>query len=370
LKSNATRTCNRRAALRPPVIVIGGGPAGSICALQLARLGHSVTLAERSAGPSPQLGETCGPRIKRVLEGACNLSLPRTIYRPLDTFLSAWGSDEVDVRNFVFWQAESGLVLDRTAFNEWLLSSAESAGVNILRGCHMSTGWPCAEGWTLKCLIDGREQMLSASFIVEATGPRARSVVQPGVTRFFTDALVCLSVELCGPSSEHPTVMVESCAAGWWYLAELIGGRQIVALFTDADMVAAAETRSEWFNSILDTTSHIRRLVHDFPKDARVRVCDARTSVRNILWRDAWLSIGDAVWCLDPLSGAGIERAINDGISAANAISRALTVGDAELLRAHAVSRAHSFRESLAAQRSYYGAETRWRETVFWHRRM
>jgi hypothetical protein len=150
----------------------------------------------------------------------------------------------------------------------------------------------------------------------------------------------------------------------------LPNGRQIVALFTDADVVAPAETRVNWLEAVLNTTSHIRRLADRFPKDAKIHVCDARTAVRNVLWRDSWISIGDAAWCLDPLSGAGIERAINDGIEAAAAISRAMTNGDPEQLRSHAVSRAHAFRQSLAVQRRYYGVETRWRDSVFWRRRM
>jgi 2-polyprenyl-6-methoxyphenol hydroxylase-like FAD-dependent oxidoreductase len=218
--------------------------------------------------------------------------------------------------------------------------------------------------------MDGSERALAASFIVEATGRMARAVVQPDVRRLFMDALVCLSVELPDQSSDPPLAMVESCTVGWWYAARLANGRQIIALFTDADLVEPAVTRVRWLNAVLKTTSHTQRLADRFPNDARIHVRDARTSVRNVLWRDAWISIGDAAWCLDPLSGVGIERAVSDGIEAAAAISRAMTREDPEQLRSHAVSRAHSFRQSLAVQRRYYGIETRWRDSVFWRRRL
>jgi flavin-dependent dehydrogenase len=350
--------------------VIGGGPAGSICARQLARLGHNVLLAERSLGLSPPLGETCGPEARRLLEGVCDLSLPHSTYRPLNTFFSAWGSEELDGRSLAFWQAGSGLVLDRTTFDEWLLGSAEAAGVTVLRGCRITSARWREKEWRLGGLMDGSEQALAASFIAEATGRVAGSVVQPDARRFFMDALICLSVELPERASDPPMAMVESCTVGWWYTVRLPNGRQIVALFTDADLVEPAETRLTWLDAVLKTTSHVRRLADRFPKVARIHVCDARTAVRNVLWRDSWISVGDAAWCLDPLSGAGIERAINDGIEAAAAISRAMTDGDPEHLRSHAVSRAHAFRQSLAVQRRYYGVETRWRDSVFWRRRM
>jgi flavin-dependent dehydrogenase len=82
------------------------------------------------------------------------------------------------------------------------------------------------------------------------------------------------------------------------------------------------------------------------------------------------MSIGDAAWSLDPLSGNGIERAVSDGIDAATAISQALISGDSGPLRSHAVSRANSFRESLAVQRQYYSVEKRWGDNVFWRRRV
>jgi flavin-dependent dehydrogenase len=308
--------------------------------------------------------------MRRLLEEVCDLSLPHTTYYPLPTFFSAWGSEELDGRSFALWQAGHGLVLDRMAFDEWLLGAAEAAGVTVVRGCRIAGGHASPEGWLLTGLIDGHEQTLAASFIVEATGRRARSVLQPDVRRFFTDDLVCLSIELPECRSDHPIAMIESCSAGWWYSVRLPNVRRIVALFTGADLVGPSEARLDWLNTVLNTTVHIRRLVDRLPTDARLQVWDARTSARNVLWRRTWISIGDAAWCLDPLSGVGIERAVNDGINVAVAVSRAMTSGDPEQLRSHAVSRAHSFRQALAVQRRYYRVETRWRDTVFWRRRM
>ncbi|NUT46563.1 MAG: FAD-dependent oxidoreductase, partial [Saccharothrix sp.] len=50
------------------VCVIGGGPAGSVCALRLARLGHRVVLVERRPFPRPHVGEALAPGVVPLLE--------------------------------------------------------------------------------------------------------------------------------------------------------------------------------------------------------------------------------------------------------------------------------------------------------------
>jgi flavin-dependent dehydrogenase len=305
-----------------------------------------------------------------LLEGQCDLAIPESTYQPLSSFFSSWGSAEIDGRSFTFWQTDEGLVLDRMSFDEWLLDSAESIGVTVLRGCKVTGGkWNSGE-WIIEALIEGQHQTLNAGFVVEAIGSRTRSAVQPDLRRFFTDTLVCLSIELSERMSEPERVMVESCEVGWWYTVQLPNAKRIVCLFTDGDTIEPSLPHPEWLNSLLKKTSHIRRLVDEFSNDAKVHICDARTSIRTVLWRAGWISVGDAAWSLDPLSGAGIQRAINDGINAALVISRSLTTGRSDQLRAYAVSQVDSFRKSLATQRLYYSFEPRWRNAPFWRRRL
>ena len=350
-------------------VVLGSGPAGSICARQLALRGHDVLMTERSSSFRRRVGETCGPVVRRLLEGACGLFLPHGSYRTITSISSAWGLNQIDGRRFALWHADNGLVLDRPVFDEWLVRAAEATGVSVLRGCRISGGRKHKEGWLLDAQTEGSERTLHAGFIVEATGRGARSVVLPEVRTFATDALACVTVELPEELCDNSAALVEACREGWWYSVALPNGRHMLALFTDADLIARARGRRDWLNAVIGTTTHIRQQAPRLSGDLPIQVCGARTAVRSILWCDTWTSIGDAAWSLDPLSGAGIARAVDDGISTAAAISRALTDGDFGALRVQALTRANSFQESLAVQRRYYRAEKRWRNSAFWHRR-
>lgn len=321
-----------------PVVVLGGGPAGAVCARQLACAGVEVVLFERLALPRAKLGETCGPALPRLLAG-CGLTVPAGAFRALETFGSSWGSSVLDYRDFSFWSGGHGLVLDRAAFEAWLLEEARTSGVTVIHG-------------------DGAQ--VHESFVVDATGRGARM-------RIFTDALTAV-VMTDQRDPGDPTAMIESCETGWWYAASLPNGERIVALFTDADLVSGADDRRAWLERLYAATTHVRQ-AGPLPRTGTIRVADARTGIRKVLWRDRRLAIGDAAWCLDPLSGTGIERAVRDGIGAAAGILRALD-GDFDAVRAHALAAAGAFGDALVTQRACYAAERRWPDAPFWRRRL
>ncbi|MET1023912.1 MAG: FAD-dependent oxidoreductase, partial [Pseudoxanthomonas sp.] len=52
----------------PDVLIIGGGPAGSTAAIQLARAGWQVTLLEKSRHPRFHIGESLLPMTMPLLE--------------------------------------------------------------------------------------------------------------------------------------------------------------------------------------------------------------------------------------------------------------------------------------------------------------
>ncbi|HZN24504.1 MAG TPA: tryptophan 7-halogenase, partial [Burkholderiales bacterium] len=52
---------------RKPVVIAGGGPAGSVAALCLRKLGHEVVLFERQKFPRYRIGESLLPGTMSIL---------------------------------------------------------------------------------------------------------------------------------------------------------------------------------------------------------------------------------------------------------------------------------------------------------------
>jgi 2-polyprenyl-6-methoxyphenol hydroxylase-like FAD-dependent oxidoreductase len=188
--------------------------------------------------------------------------------------------------------------------------------------------------------------------VVEATGRASRSPVQPGAGRHFIDRLICLSADLPKRAGAEAVAGIESCPDGWWYTAENTVGRT-VSLFANADALTGLDDRAQYFADALKRTIHIGQLV-DLPAPApRPTTICARTSIRRMIWKRNWAASGDAAQTIDPLSGGGIGRAVEDALELAPAVSHALSGRGDDPLRSYALGRVQRFQEELAIRYNY-----------------
>jgi flavin-dependent dehydrogenase len=349
--------------------IVGGGPAGSICARELVRHGHRVILFERRVARLARPAETCMPRVRSAIEAACGTMLPSRLFRPFDHFCTGWGSDELERHACGPRDAGPAVVLDRPAFDDWLLALAEADGVMAWRGWQVVDARLSDRTWRLGVRRGQESRSIEVDFVVEATGPSVRSPFLPDASRSFFDRLVCTSMDVPDAGLDVPAG-VESCRSGWWYTARTVAGLRTISWFTDADTAGLATDRRKSFADSLEQTTHMRRLAGSLPKRGVLHAISARTSLRDIVASPFWISVGDAARTIDPLSGGGIGRAVDDAVDAATAVSRAIRDRDPEPLRGYASARIQGFHEQLAAQQSYYAAESRLAGREFWRRRV
>lgn len=349
-----------------PIVIIGAGPAGSSCAIQLIKHGFDVILIEKTESFPKQPPQTCSAKVMSKIDSLVAVPLPQSAYLPLSFFYSSWGSEALSARDLLFWDIQTSFILDRQVFDNHMLKTAEHTGANLLSGAHVIAATWQSSNWELELLCNGRHISLKAGFIVEATGKVFSTAVWPDVQRYFTDKLVCVSAK-CDIASEEIT-MVEAFAGGWYYTAPHPQGGQTIGLFTDADLLPPKPKLNSWMNDVLKKTFQLKQYVTINDKSPFIS-WDARTSVRSLIWRDCWLAIGDAAWSLDPLSGSGLQRAVTDGVNSANAIAMSTISETLQPLKQHALARAHDFRKSLGVQKRYYNMEERWSSEVFWARR-
>ena len=361
---------------RTDVAIIGGGPAGAATALALKRAGRTVVIIERLDSIAPRVGETLPPGVRLPLE---SLDLwPEFIndgHLPSVGNRSAWGSDDLVERDFIFSPYGSGWHLDRQRFDQMLQHAAVSAGVVLIRGTSLTSSESSPdEGWRLQLSGPAGSSSVTARFVVDASGRAAIFAQHQGIKRHLLDHMVGVAGWLeAGP--EGPTLdrftLVEAVESGWWYSALMPDGKLVVVYMTDADLASQRKLRSQdnWL-TLLRQARHTSRRVesHGYHLNGPTEIVAANSSFLDEVTGDSWLAVGDAAAAFDPLSSRGIMTALETGLNAALAIDACLN-GDQEALPEFAAYSKRISIEYLSSHLAYYAIERRWPQSAFWQRR-
>ena len=340
---------------RADVAVIGGGPAGSVTAMLLARTGASVVLFERSWYDALRLGETLPPSVNPLLRDLGLWDRFRALrLEPSYQTASAWGGDEPADRSFIFSPHGNGWHVDRARFDEMLALAAADAGVRLLRGATVR-GVTRTDGGLLVEAVAS----IHVRAIVDATGRPARIARSLGALRDRLDRLVCAARVFNVGDQPTGDTFVEATPNGWWYASPLPEAHRLIAVFSDAGHAARARlARTEGWGAALAHTNHVRRLASGCPAD-KVHVAGCASHELRPVAGPGWIAVGDAALAVDPLSSGGVAFALRSAVEAAGALLEA----DRSRYEDFVVTSAREYRRLRSR---IYGWEQRFRDRDFW----
>lgn len=302
--------------------MVGGGPAGSAAATLLARWGHAVTLLARPATPAPDLGESIPPSthklfdllgVRAAIDAAPFIrSTGNTVW---------WGTDNARVELFaegaLGWQVTSG------ALATILLDHAKHAGVRVerVRGQPRDRAAGPAR-FVLDCT--GRAGLFARACGLRAYDPKYRTVGMVGLWRSHG------GFDLPDPSH----TLIESYDGGWAWSVPRSQHERFVAVMVDPRVMSGLKPEPArprlkpgpaLYREQLGRTRELARLITGATLAAGPTGWDASMYHATRYVDDDILLVGDAASFLDPLSSAGIKKALASGWLAAVAVHTALT---------------------------------------------
>ena len=328
------------------VVVVGGGPAGSVCAARLATLGRSVLVLERERHPRFHLGESLLPGSLGVLEAVGVLGEVRDRFLVKRGARFVDGADEGRTCRYSFAEAyharwTHAFQVPRDAFDELLFRRAGACGAEL------------REGWTGVRVVregeravgvqardpEGREHAIDARLVIDATGRDAMSasaardksrIPHLDRTALYTQVRGAWRDEGEREGDIQIVVFGKGDHLGWFWLIPFADGRTSVgAVVSNAWVRALAGAGA---GAMLDAA------ISEAPAVARMlagserlfepgATADFSFRVRTVRG-DGWLAVGDAAGFIDPLFSTGVHLALCGGLRAAEAVHEALAADD------------------------------------------
>ena len=309
------------------VVIVGGGPAGSVAALVLARAGARVALVDKAAFPRDKAcGDVVGPRGLQILR---ELGLPMPVGRAVGEIevVGPSGRRMPLPCGEGLTYPDHGTAVTRTVFDSYLHDAATDAGADALHG-------RAVEPLQRHGRIDGYRlstgQELRADFVIGADGATSRVAADAQLVDarrvlwgFAVRTYAAEVVDVPAIVLWEPAPWRAFPGYGWVFPGP--GGRANVGLGlgTVGDRRAGA------------------RVQHELPRFLRhvreVGLLAGGADVIGSRHLGGWLKmgvvgttpalgrvllVGDAAGLVNPLQGEGIAQAMGSGRSAAEVVLR------------------------------------------------
>ena len=293
--------------------MLGGGAAGATAAKLLAQWGHSVRLITRPAADS-RLAVSLPPSCRKLFETiGVNEVVDEAGFVRASGNTVWWGESEPRVE--LFADGERGWQVGISRLDELLLSAAATAGA------------------TIECRVVTEADLVPAQgrFLIDATG-RSGLVARARGVRVYNEAprTVALVASWTRPGGwpvpDDTHTLIESYESGWAWSVPTAPGTRHIAVMVDpqrSGLVRKAPAREVYLAEIAKTVA-FRSLVTTADCSEGPWGWDASGYRASQYAGDNWLVAGDAGSFIDPLSSAGVKKALASGWLAAIAVDTSL----------------------------------------------
>ncbi|MEM1321683.1 MAG: FAD-dependent monooxygenase [Bacteroidota bacterium] len=356
------------------ILIVGGGPAGSILARSLASSEKSILLLEGSDYSAPRVGETLPahimPELKRLGLWDDFLGLnPRKSYG----IESAWNEHNPTFKSHILNPLGNSWHVNRNDFDKLLYLQAKkhpkvAAYTNVrvknlrqLPDYSWQITWNSAQG----------ETRAHAAIYIDATGRKSPAKNKDKVAYQSFDQLVgvgCILDSMPEQALNH--LILNACKDGWWYAAPLQQSKSVIFLMTDLDIVRNKQLTKigHWKATMPADATIFKAFKRLIKNDEKLIVRQAQSQIVETIHVDQFFTVGDALVSFDPLTGLGVTRAIQTAMGLARFL-KAYDHLNPAICQLFLDQIRPLFQNYLSQWHHTYTVVKEWKDCKFWKRR-
>lgn len=291
------------------ILIIGAGPAGSSCAIQLLKAGLRVTLIDKAIFPRPAVGETVHPGIESIL---AQLDILKAVHE--EGFIRHQGIQITNGDHYKFEPYNShenwyGYQLYRESFDKLLINKAIKLGATFIENCS-PTGIDLANGSIVS--VQTSKSIIKADIYIDATGRNAFLAKKLKID-YQLDSPKLIAYYGYVKNSDRNQVAFENPCMVWssesWVWIAQVNKNLIV---WNRVSLATHRIEKDWLPNVLKGCTIVKS----------IKAVDVTWRIATTVSTDNYFLIGDAAFVIDPASSHGILKAIMSGVLVAHLINK------------------------------------------------
>lgn len=289
---------------RKKIIVAGGGLAGLIAAIRLARKGFECTLIEKKTYPFHRV---CGEYISNETTDFLKREnlYPQEFNPPQITQLQL---SSVNGKKTITPLELGGFGISRFTFDNYLFNLGQRAGVNFLLNTEIESIQRIKENFT----VHTADKNLSAQVVIGAFGKRSRLDVQLSRS-FIKKRSPYVGIKYHAKTNHSDTVIaLHNFRGGYCGVSNVEDGKTNICYLSHRDKLKQFGNIEALEKNVLFENPHLKRIFNEadflFQKPEVINEISFETKepvFNNILM------IGDAAGMVTPLCGNGMAMAIH-----------------------------------------------------------
>lgn len=317
------------------VLVIGGGPSGSVAACKLLKKGYKVTILEKLDFPRFVIGESLLPRCNEILDKNGLIDIIKEqdyMMKPGAIFIDEEKREElVDFRNNLGQKWGTSFQVKREEFDNVLLETAKKLGADVRHGYEV-TDYDNDENIVTSINREGEKKIFKAKFVLDASGygrvlPKLLDLDIPSDLRLRNAIFTRVKGEVRrdGDKEGLIDIVIHDNNQAWlWVIPFSDGTTSVGVVCEESYFEKTGLSKEDFLDKVFDEHKYLKEKFKNAEKIIPVGIINGYSSAVKTMHGKGFALSGNATEFLDPVFSSGVTLALESSDKVADLIIKEL----------------------------------------------